>query len=212
MARTHHALSAELRRSRLLALLPERLIEAVEHFRAARDPLQVIRRGQRDAVDQGPHADRFVAAELVVLEVNVVNDLGDGAQRRILGRDAIEQHLEGALVALMCELGLEHVEAQLAFDRAIALAGNELEARIRVDETTDQPRAPDTVNVYTLPRHPCSIAQRRKRAGLRIDVLVPHPGHILAQPNLQFRERAFGAFAANRTKEVDLDNLGEPLA
>src|SRR6266545_8008869 len=73
-------------RSRLLALLPEHFIEVVEHFSAARDPLQVICRRQRDAVDQCPDADGFIAAEFVVLEIDVVDDLCDGAERRVFPR------------------------------------------------------------------------------------------------------------------------------
>src|SRR6266545_300227 len=158
-------------RSRSLALLPEHFIEVVEHFSAARDALQIIWCRQRDAVDHCPDADGFIAPEFIVLEVDVVNDLRDGAQRRVLRCDAIEQHLEGALVALMCELGLEHVEAQLTFGGAIALAGNELEARVRVDETADQPCARNAVNVHALPRDPGSVAQRCKRVCFWVDFL-----------------------------------------
>src|SRR5262245_3649916 len=148
---------------RLLPLLPEHFVEIVEHFGAACDALQVIRRRKRNAVDQCPDANGFIAAEFVVLEVDVVNDLRNGAERRILARDAIEQHLEGALVALVREFRLEHVEAQLAFGSAIALAGDELEARVRVDETTDQPGARNTVDMYALPRDPGPVAQRCER-------------------------------------------------
>ena len=65
-----------------------------------------------------------------------------------------EQHLEGAAVALVGELGLEHVEAQLAGLGLVALRGDELEARLRVDEAPDQPGRADAVDVHPAPRHP----------------------------------------------------------
>src|SRR5439155_13129485 len=105
----------------LLPLLSEHLVEIVEHLRASRDPLQVIRRGQRDAIDQRANADSFVAAEFAVPEIDVMNDFCDRTKRRIVQCNTIEQHFEGAFVADMRELRLEHIEAQLAFVRPIGL-------------------------------------------------------------------------------------------
>ena len=76
--------------------------------------------------------------ELAVLEVDVVHDLGDRAERGS-PRPTLEQHLEGAAVALVGELGLEHVEPELAGLGDVALGGHELEARLRVDEAPDEP-------------------------------------------------------------------------
>ena len=53
------------------------------------------------------------------------------------------QHLEGAFVALVREISLEHVETQFALLRAVAFAGNELEAGLRVDEAAYHPSAGD---------------------------------------------------------------------
>ena len=63
-----------------------------------------------DAGDQGPDPLGLGAGELAVLEVDVVHDLGDRAERGLAQARALEQHLEGAAVALVGELGLEHVE------------------------------------------------------------------------------------------------------
>jgi hypothetical protein len=51
-------------------------------------------------------------------------------QRRVVEAEASEQDLEGAAVALVRELGLEHVEAQFAGLGPIATRRDELEARI----------------------------------------------------------------------------------
>ncbi len=54
-------------------------------------------------------------ANLRVLEVDVVDDLADRAAAPARSRPiSREQHLESAAVAVVGELGLEHVEAQLA--------------------------------------------------------------------------------------------------
>src|SRR5262249_7452910 len=130
-----------------------------------------------------PDADSFMTAEFIVLEVDVVNDLRNGAESRIFGPDTIEQYFKRAFVALVCKLSLEHVEAQLTFVWAIALARNELEARIWVDQTADQPRAPDPIDMYALPRNPGFVAQRCKR-WLRIDFHTLYHRLILSQPRL----------------------------
>ena len=93
-----------------------------------------------------------------------MDDFRDGAQRRVLQRTPLHQHLERAFVALVRELGLEHVEAQLAFVGAIAFAGYEFEARLGVDEPPYQPSAGNAIDVYALSRDPGPVAQRSKRA------------------------------------------------
>ena len=74
---------------------------------------------------------------------------------------ALEQHLEGAAVALVRELGLEHVEADLARLRRVALARHELEARLGVDEAADQPGRGDAVDVDALRASPTSALADR---------------------------------------------------
>src|SRR5215218_5532410 len=76
---------------------------------AAGEALPVVPGRGADAGDQGPDALGLGAGELAVLEVDVVHDLGDRAQRRLAEAQAREQHLEGAAVALVGELGLVHV-------------------------------------------------------------------------------------------------------
>ena len=76
--------------------------------------------------------------------------------------DLVEQHLERAAIALVRELGVVHVEADLAGLRAIAARRNELEARLRIEEAADQPRAGDPIDVDTAachPRPPGELAQ-----------------------------------------------------
>src|SRR4051794_34767324 len=79
--------------------LAERFVEIIEHLSASRYPLRVIRRGQCDTVDQGADADSFVATELAIPQIDIVNDFRDGTKCRVLRCNTIEQHLKRALVA-----------------------------------------------------------------------------------------------------------------
>ncbi len=130
------------------------MIEIVEDGSALRDPLLVALVRHGDAGDQAGDARRFLAAELAVLEIDVVDDLGDGLQRRIGYAGAGEQDLEAAAVALMGDLAFEHVEAQLPRLRHIALARHEADDGIGIDEATDQPAAGDAVDMHVPARHP----------------------------------------------------------
>src|SRR5262249_61574821 len=100
------------------------------------------------------HPSRFGAPELAVLQIDVVHDLADRAQRRVLDRRIVEQHLERAAVSLMRELRVIHVEADLAATGPIPPRRHELEARVRVDETLDEPRTRDAIDVDAAAGHP----------------------------------------------------------
>src|SRR5262245_2664277 len=147
--------------------LLEIFVEVVEHLGAARDAFRVVLGRDADALDQRPDARDLGTAELVVLEVDVVDDLADGAQRRVLERAALEQHLERALVALVRELGLVHVETQLAVGRAISLAPHDLPAGVGLDETRDVPcdGAPRAIGGWCRGTRP--VAQRASGASGR---------------------------------------------
>src|SRR5512132_1580019 len=141
-------------RPRATALASEYGIESVEDRRAAGETLVVVARIRADTGDQHLDARGFLAAELAVLEVDVVDDLGDRRQRRIIETGSGQEHLEAAAVALMGKLGLEHIEAQLARLRRVASGRHELESGPLVDEPPDQPGTGDPVDVHALPGHP----------------------------------------------------------
>src|SRR5258708_18698789 len=143
--------------------------------------------GHGDSVDQMLEAGVVRAAILLVLEIDVVHDLGDGAQRRIGELEVREQDLERTELALVRELAVEHVEAQLARLVAIVARRDELELRLRIDEAPDEPRA----------RHPIAV-----------DAGACHPdrsARLLGGP----RESGFGFFLA--LAELFFHVLHEPL-
>src|SRR2546430_1461499 len=85
----------------LSAFLPKVLVEVVEDFAPACNPLRVIPGRGADTLDQRSDTRDFGSTELAVLEVDIVDDLRDGARRCILEAASVEQHLEGAFVALV---------------------------------------------------------------------------------------------------------------
>src|ERR1041384_8204579 len=84
-----------------LAPRPQRevRVQAIEHRRCGGDALLVVARDRADAVDRAAHARRFLAAELVVVQIEVVDDLSDRGERGVAEAHALDQHLEGAAVA-----------------------------------------------------------------------------------------------------------------
>src|SRR5262249_16051802 len=168
----------------LSALPLEIFVEVVEDLGASCNPLRVVLGRDPDPLDQRPNAGDFGAAELAVLEIDVMDDLRDGAQGRVLQRAALQQHFERAFVTLVGELGLEHVEAQLAFVGAIPFAGYEFEVRLGIDETPDQPSAGDAIGVYALSRDPGPLAERPKRARRGINRRFLRHGLVLVQSRL----------------------------
>src|SRR3954465_8348354 len=87
----------------LSAFLLEIVVEAVEDLGASRNPFQVILGRDAYALDQRSNPCDLGAAELVILEVDIVDDLRDGAKCRVFQRAAIEQDFERALVAFVRE-------------------------------------------------------------------------------------------------------------
>jgi len=106
------------------------------------------------------------------------------SKRAVLEAASIEQHLEGAFVALVREFRLENVETQFALLWAVAFAGDELEAGFRVDEAAYQPSAGDAVDVDALARDPGPVVKgfRRPCRGLS-RVFASHVG-VLVQSSL----------------------------
>src|SRR5262249_53012082 len=125
---------------------------------------------------------------------------------------ALQQHLERAFVALVGELGLEHVEAQLAFVGAIALAGYEFETRFGIDEAPYQPGAGDAIDIYALSRHPGPVAKDPKRACPGINRRLLRHGLALVQSSLYISDQTFRGFAADRAEEIDRNPLGQTVA
>ena len=104
----------------------------------------------------------------------------------------------------MREVGLEHVEAQLAGHGRV-VAAHEAEPRLGVDEAADQPRAGDPVDVDAAPRDPRPPAHVRARR-------FPAPPSSWGAGARMDRVRGVSTrSAAAGAEEVQLHDLGQPL-
>src|SRR5690349_22256024 len=107
-----------------------------------------------DRVDDELDAARLRPRVVVVLEIDVVDDLGDRPYRGLRDPEPREQHLEGAQLALVRVFAVEHVEAEIARTVAVFARGDELEPGLRIDEAADEPRARHAIHVDPGARHP----------------------------------------------------------
>src|SRR2546426_7875974 len=161
----------------------------------------------RDPGNQAINPDGLRPPELSVLQIDVVDDLCDRTQGGVVYPEPGEQDLEGAEVALVRELGLEHVEAELASLGTVSLTRHELEPRIRVDDAPDEPGARDPIDVDALPSDP----------GATTKIFDPLPVHgdgvssvsSTTHPHLQTGEQALGCLPTRRAEEVDAEHVGE---
>lgn len=120
-----------------------------------------------------------------------------------------EEHLERAAIAFVRELGLEHVEAQLARLGRVALAAHEREARLRIEEAPDEPRAGDAVDVDVLASDPGTAAYR----GGQHRLLMLHRRFACAafEARFELTHEPLDRDAAGGREEVDRRDLAELL-
>src|SRR5438876_12158888 len=95
------------------SLSTEVLVQIVEHGGPALQPGLVIPMPHGDTRDQSVDAGSLGTIELRILQIDVVHDLRDREEAAVVETQAQHEDLEGAEVALVRELGLEHVEAKL---------------------------------------------------------------------------------------------------
>src|SRR5258705_106489 len=186
----------------------EILVQVVEESRAASEPALVLFVSHRDPGDQPIDARSFRAAELGVLQIDIVYDLRDRRERGVVDAEAIDQHLEGAPVPFVRELRFEHVEADLARERSVTFSGDELEAAFRIDEAADEPGAGHAVDVNPLAGDP-GLAFEALRAGRR--KLDSGPARLFPHARLDSMDQPFDRLAAGRAEEIQRDDLREAL-
>src|SRR6185369_1722737 len=186
-------------------------VEGIEDGPAVPEPRLVLAVRPGDPGDQMLDARGLLTVELLVLQVDVVHDLGERPERLVLQGEGTEHHLEGAEVAVVRELGVEHVEAKLPRRRRVAACRNELEGGLLVDEASDEPGAGDAVDVDALAGDPRPLLRLRDRERARAPRRLAR-SRLRGDALLEARDEPFGGFAARRAEEVDLRDPGEALA
>src|SRR6266545_847832 len=182
-------------------------IQVVEQGSAASKARLVIRVRSGDAGDELADPGRLLAAVFRVLHVDVVDDLGDLAQRWIRQPEPLDEHFERAELAFVRELRLEHVEAELALLGPVVLRRHELEARLPVDELQDEPGARHPVHLDPGARDPrASTVLRDVQRRLRLLGSLDGPHACLHSG-----QEALDDLAPGCSKEVDCRELGRAL-
>src|SRR6266540_6402240 len=151
-----------------LRLLLQHRVEALEQGHAALQELVVVRNRLDEAVDGEVDARGFVAGELPVVQVGLVDDLADHPHPAILDAEPLDQGLERAVLAVMTEVGAEDVERDsLAGDIGGVGKGK---LRVRIAETLDEPRGGDPIDVGSWARDPRAASRGKRRT------MAPDPG------------------------------------
>src|SRR5207247_1043060 len=121
----------------LVDAVEEVLEAAVEADRADRraEGSQVLREELAPEVlaagDERGHAGGLLAPEGLFLQIDVVDDLADGADGLVGDAEAVAEDFEGAALGVVGEVAAVHVEGD-------AIAGKP-KSRLLVNETPDQP-------------------------------------------------------------------------
>src|SRR5216684_4044816 len=120
--------------------------------------LIVVRIVRADPGDQRINARRFGTLEFAVLQIDVVYDFRDRPQRADIWYQVRDKNLERAAIALVRELGIEHVESYLALFGAIAARRHEPEFPVGVDEALDEPCASHPIYMNPLASDPNALS------------------------------------------------------
>ena len=96
-------------------------VERLEQRHPAAQQVVVVRMGQSKAIDQETDGRSFRKTELVILEVEIVHDARDTADRRLAQSECLAQHLEGTVLTAVRELDTEHVEGHRIVRRILTV-------------------------------------------------------------------------------------------
>src|SRR5262245_47692327 len=140
----------------LLSGFFEKRIQIVEDRRRTFNAVCVVLVSTADGINEKRDPRRFGTAELRFFQVDIVDDLGNWRQCSIVYVQAGQKNFKRAEIPFVCELRIEHIEAQFSAVGAITSAGHELEPCLRVDESTDEPCRCDPIDMDTSSSDPCS--------------------------------------------------------
>jgi hypothetical protein len=136
-----------------------------------------------DAVDHSRHTGGVRAAEAIVFEIDVVDDLAERTQRGVPAEVELrEQRLERAAIALVREVAADHVERHLAGASRLRGRVDETNTRGGIDEPADQPAARDPIDLRAPARDPGAadefpLASTSFRPAARFEC-SEHGGHL----------------------------------
>src|SRR5215472_11765024 len=113
--------------------------------------------------DHGRDPARLRPLKFVVLKIDVVDQFANGVKSWVVQASVFEQNLECTKIALVRELTLEHVEAELDRRGRISIRIDKPELRSGVYEAPDQPRARHAIHLDAAARYPSPVFQFGER-------------------------------------------------
>jgi len=140
----------------------------VERLAALSDDLVVTEPEGSLALERMLNAKAFCAAKLVVFEIGIMNYLRDLLYGLVVDAKVLHERFEGAVLAMMCELHLEHVEGKRV--GVSAPVRRKYESRLGIEEFADQPGGADAINLRLGSREPRSACELFGASLGRVDV------------------------------------------
>ncbi len=177
-------------------------MQVLKDRRGASQPRLILLVHGADSSDQPLDSRSFGPAEFAVLQIDVVDDLGDRSKSRVVQLQMLKQHLEGAAIAFVGEIGLEHVEADFPLLGLIPPRGNEFEFGLRIDKALNQPGACHPINVNSLARDPNAS-----------QILAARPGGLIVcrsiriHTGLETGDQSFCTLTTQRVEEIYSDDF-----
>src|SRR6266404_6151883 len=162
-----HAIRSILGRSRVThfiptsserscALLAKERVQIVQHRGSAFYSCVIVVVCLDDPADESRDPGSLGAIELLVLAVDVVHDFADRAECHASQTELANKRLKRAVLSDVRVFGIEHVESKLATFRFVSARRNELESRLHIYESANQPRARDAIYMHVLTSDPGS--------------------------------------------------------
>lgn len=133
-------------------------MQVVEHGQRALDPFFVALGPSHQPFQHRLHTCSLGALELLVLEIEVVNDLGDGPHALVGKAHAADQRLERAAILFVREIAADHVEPELAVFVLGCWIGK-AETCFGVDEAADEPGRGHSIDLDSGTCNPGPVAQ-----------------------------------------------------
>src|SRR5215813_1592857 len=150
------AASPWLRRDGLRLLLQHR-VETLEDCHPALEELVIVRRGLHKTVDREINTRGLVAGELAVMQVRLMDDLGDRFDAPVLDPEAFDEGLERAVLAVMAKVCAEHIKPD-PLTRSVSRVGKG-KLCVRIAEALNEPGRGDPVDVQPGPGDPRAAAR-----------------------------------------------------
>src|ERR1051325_241007 len=137
----------------------KRAMEVVEQRESPLQALFVSRMRVQNSFEQLPDPRRLGSSEFLILQIDVVHDLGDALHRAVADGERGDQCFECTTVADVRVVAAGHVEGDLAGPAFPRLRIDEAEAGLGIEKAAHQPRRGDAIDFDALAGDPGGAAR-----------------------------------------------------